>query len=58
MELDPAKKAHIVRLIHFWTCEGPVPDPEKVLQQIALDANVTRDDVWNVYCEMIDAMVR
>lgn len=48
------KKAHIIKLLVFYLGEK-ITDPEKVLQTIALEADVTRDEVWEVYCEMTEA---
>ena len=53
--LDNELKAKIYRNLVFWLSEK-ITDPEKVLRQIALDCNCTRDEVWEVYCEMTQAV--
>lgn len=54
--MDADKKALVHRNLVFWLSET-ITDPEKVLQQVALDCGVTRDEVWDVYCEMLDAVL-
>jgi hypothetical protein len=43
------KRALILRNLHFWL-SGAVADAEHLLQQVALDCDATRDEV---YCEDI-----
>ena len=54
--MNESTKAHIVRLLVFYLDAGvPITDPEKVLNTIAVEAGVTRDEVWDVYGEMVKA---
>lgn len=46
------KRALILRNLHFWL-SGEVTNPEGMLQQVALDCDSTRDEVWEVYAEDI-----
>jgi len=53
--MEASRKAHIVRLLFFWLDGQKITDPEYVLQQIALESGSTRDEVWEVYCELTQA---
>jgi len=55
--MEPSKKSLIYRNLLFWLGGGTITDPEKVLNQIALDCDATRDEVWDVYTEMLDVVL-
>lgn len=46
------KKAHIQRLLVFYLC-AEIKDPDKVMDMIAAEAQATREEVWDVYTEMM-----
>jgi hypothetical protein len=50
-------KPLVQRLLIFHLSEGMVDDPERILNSVAAQAGCTRDEVWTIYEEMIQAML-